>query len=559
MTETRADGTTQTTYTYDLTGRLATVTDPKAQVTTHTYLADDSLSSTVYTNAVIATPSVSYTYDPVYARVATMGDGIGTTSYTYKAPGQLGAGQVATVDGPLTNDVIAYTYSALGRVVTRTINGVANSVTWAFDALGRVTSEQNVLGTFTYGYDGVTSRLATVSYPNGQTSTYSYLPNSQDHRLQTIHHQYPNLATLSKFDYTYDAVGNILTWRQQADSTATLWSYGYDAADQLTRAVQWSTDPTPVVLKRYAYTYDPAGNRTSEQIDDAITMATHDSLNRLVSQAPGGAIAVAGSVNEPATVRIQGQPATVDSTNAFRGTAPTASGTNTFTITATDPSGNMATQAYQVNQGGTSDAFTYDLDGNMTSDGTRTFEWDAKNELVSVTQGSQREDFAYDGSMRRVRATVTADGVVTSDARTVWCGTRICEDRDASTNLVERRVSQLGVQIGGVDSYFAGDHLTTARVVTDGAGATVAKYDTNPWGRRSVPYGTDFQDASLVGHRWAEVSELSLSLYRGYRPDLGRWLNEDPDGTADGLNQYRLCRQWAGVGGRSPGVDGSRL
>ena len=169
VTETRADGTTQTTYTYDLTGRLSTVTNPKGQVTTHTYLAGDSLSGTTYTNATIATPSVSYTYDPVYARVVTMVDGIGTTVYTYKAPGQLGAGQVATVDGALTNDVIAYTYDALGRVVNRTINGAANSVTWAFDALGRVTSEQNVLGTFTYTYDGVTSRLATVSYPNGQT------------------------------------------------------------------------------------------------------------------------------------------------------------------------------------------------------------------------------------------------------------------------------------------------------------------------------------------------------------------------------------------------------
>ncbi|MGC4083211.1 MAG: hypothetical protein QM736_14155 [Vicinamibacterales bacterium] len=67
-----------------------------------------------------------------------------------------------------------------------------------------------------------------------------------------------------------------------------------------------------MVLKRYAYTYDRAGNRTSEQIDDAITKATHDRLKRLVSQAPGGAITVAGNVNEPATVRIQGQPATVD-------------------------------------------------------------------------------------------------------------------------------------------------------------------------------------------------------------------------------------------------------
>jgi YD repeat-containing protein len=68
-----------------------------------------------------------------------------------------------------------------------------------------------------------------------QTSTYSYLPVAQDLWLQTIHHKYRNGATLSKFDDTYDAVGNILTWRQQADTTAVQWSYGYDAADQLTR------------------------------------------------------------------------------------------------------------------------------------------------------------------------------------------------------------------------------------------------------------------------------------------------------------------------------------
>jgi hypothetical protein len=50
-----------------------------------------------------------------------------------------------------------------------------------------------------------------VTYPNSQTSTYTYLGNTGDRRLQTIHHKYPNAATLSKFDYTYDAVGNILT------------------------------------------------------------------------------------------------------------------------------------------------------------------------------------------------------------------------------------------------------------------------------------------------------------------------------------------------------------
>jgi len=59
---------------------------------------------TPYTNATIPTPGVTCSYDPIYPRVLTMVDGIGTTTYAYKAPGVLGAGQGASVDGPLTND-----------------------------------------------------------------------------------------------------------------------------------------------------------------------------------------------------------------------------------------------------------------------------------------------------------------------------------------------------------------------------------------------------------------------------------------------------------------------
>ena len=111
-----------------------------------------------------------------------------------------------------------------------------------------MTTEVNVLGTFAYTYEGVSGRLATVTYPNAQTSTYSYLPTAQDHRLQTIHHKYPGGATLSKFDYTYDAVGNILTWQQQADSNpAIAWEYGYDEVDQLTAAIKKTTGSTPTV------------------------------------------------------------------------------------------------------------------------------------------------------------------------------------------------------------------------------------------------------------------------------------------------------------------------
>jgi YD repeat-containing protein len=92
------------------------------------------------------------------------------------------------------------------------------------------------LGTFTYSYDGLTSRIAAVVYPNGQTSAYTYFGNMVDRRLQTIHHRYPNGGTLSRFDYAYDAVGNILIWGQQTDVDAVLWEYGYDATDQLVAA-----------------------------------------------------------------------------------------------------------------------------------------------------------------------------------------------------------------------------------------------------------------------------------------------------------------------------------
>jgi YD repeat-containing protein len=90
LTETRHDGTTTTSYTYDTAGRLSTITDPIGQVTTRAYLTDDRLSTLTYTNETISTPTVTFTYDSVYPRVATMVDGTGTTSYAYVAPGTTG-------------------------------------------------------------------------------------------------------------------------------------------------------------------------------------------------------------------------------------------------------------------------------------------------------------------------------------------------------------------------------------------------------------------------------------------------------------------------------------
>jgi RHS repeat-associated protein len=541
--EVRANGAT-TQYLYEATtSRLKRVTDAKDQKTGYAYNPDNTVQQLTYTDAVIATPSVAFTYDSIYRRVLTMVDGTGTTAYGYHAvttPPALGATQLASVDGPLANDTITYTYDELGRVTTRAINGAANTATWAFDALGRVTTEANVLGTFVYAYDGPTGRLATVTYPNNQTSTYSYYGNTVDRRLQTIHHKYPNGSTLSKFDYTYDVVGNILTWRQQADTNAVRWEYGYDTADQLVTAVKKSTDPTPAILSRYAYAYDPAGNRLVEQIDDQVTGASYNNVNELVSQQPAGLLHFEGTVNEPATVTIGGKPATVSPTNAFTGSVPIAAGTNTVSITATDASGNSATKTYQTDNAGATKTLTYDANGNMTSDGTRTFEWDARDQLVAVTAGPSRTEYAYDGWRRRSRAVDYLSGTPINEKRFVWIGKDISEERSGSNSVIAR-VQASGVLQGSTALYYTRDHLGSVYEATDSAATPVTRNAYDPFGYATRVFGNADTGQRFQGYT-VGAAGLLATRYRIYAPELANWLSADPLKWYAGDNFYSFVR-----------------
>jgi len=423
-------------------------------------------------------------------------------------------------------------------VIQRTINGTANQVDWTFDALGRVTSEENLLGEFSYTYDGVTNRMSTATYPNGQTSTYSYLDGENDHRLQTIHHKYPNTSTLAKFDYTYDSAGNVLTWRQQADTTAVLWKYGYDPADQLISAVKHATDTPQTVLQRFAYAYDPSGNRTVEQNDDAGTLSAFDNLNRLTNQAPGGPMVIAGSLNEPGTVSISGVPVTVAASNNFRGTVPTTAGTNAFTIVAKDASGNQTTQTYEITVSGSTQTITYDANGNLNSDGIRAFEWDARNQLVAITVGTHRSEFAYDGLRRRVRMIEKTSGTVQSDTSLVWCELSICEERDYAGSTVINRSFNRGEQVGSVSYFFNSDHLGSVAAVTNSSAASVARYDFDPRGRRTLVGGVDVTSAGYTGHKIHGSSNLALAPFRALDSAIGRWLSQDPIGLRGGPNLY---------------------
>ncbi len=536
-TETRHDGTTQTTTTHDVTGRLKTVTDPKGQVTTLTYALDDQVLQRVYTNATIATPTVTATYDTVYPRLTTLVDGVGTTAVTYVAPGTLGAGQVASVDGPFPSDTVSYTYDELGRQTASSLSSITRGT--AYDALGRVTSLTNPLGTFGITYVAQTGRRDTVTYPNGQTTTYAYFGNTGDNRLQTLHHKNPSGVTLSKFDYTYDPVGNIATWQQQTDTAApTVYDLAYDAADQLTAGTKRTTDATPTILKRFRYGYDPAGNRTTDQIDDSVVASSYDSFNRLTNQVPGGALRFAGTLSEPATVTIQGKAATVDAANVFRGTAATSSGTNTVTLVARDFSGNQTTKQYQVDVSGSSKTLTYDANGNLTGDGTRTFEWDAQNRLTRVLSGGNEvARFVYDGLDRRVQKMV---GSTTTTF--IYDGIDVLEERQGGTTTtkyyrgvgIDELVASQGSS--GAASYYVADHLGSIIRVTNSAGTPTLTRQYDLWGK--LESGSTPAGPAYTGREWDPETGLYYYRARYYDPTLGRFLSEDPAAASANLYGY---------------------
>jgi RHS repeat-associated protein len=237
-------------------------------------------------------------------------------------------------------------------------------------------------------------------------------------------------------------------------------------------------------------------------------------------------------------VTVAGKPVVVTPGNGFSGTTPIVSGTNTVAITATDPSGNSTTSTYEIPSAGATKTFTYDANGNMTSDGTRTFEWDARNQLVAVSVGTDRSEFTYDGDKRRVRVVEKENSIVESDTRLIWCRTMICEGRDADGATVTRRSFSQGEQATGTTRFFVGDRLGSLDAVTDTSGALSTRYAFDPWGRRTVASGTDITNVGYAGHRWQSASSLSLTLYRAYDAELGRWMSEDPAGREDGPNLY---------------------
>jgi RHS repeat-associated protein len=196
-----------------------------------------------------------------------------------------------------------------------------------------------------------------------------------------------------------------------------------------------------------------------------------------------------------------------------------------------DGSSNSKTNNYQFSvTGATAATLTYDENGNMTSDGTNTYSWDAENRLIRITYPGtgNNSQFTYDALGHTVKIVEFVSGSVTGTKQFIWCGDLMCEARNAGDSLLNQYFSY-GQTISGSNYFYTKDAPPgSVRELTDSSGNIQAQYSYDPYGRVTQLQGSLASDFQYAGYYFHAQSGLCLAVHRGYNSSLGRWLSRDP-------------------------------
>lgn len=212
----------------------------------------------------------------------------------------------------------------------------------------------------------------------------------------------------------------------------------------------------------------------------------------------------------------------------------------------------------------TAEAFTYDQDGNLTSDGRFNYTWDGENRLKQVeslttgpTASKRRVVWEYDGQGRRIRQTIytgasgsSGSYVVTPDLKLLNDGWRCVAELNATNSAVVRSYAW-GLDLSGsMDSaggvggllltrnadlgtrnFVAYDGNGNVAALLSAADGTVsANYEYDPFGQTIRSSGPTAKDNPwrFSTKRVDNETDLVWYEYRAYSPSLGRWLSRDP-------------------------------
>jgi len=448
-----------TSYTYTLSGKIKTVTDPNGDVTQYEYDAlnrlqkvtdaENNTTERAYNSAgqlwkvIDAEDNNSVMYSYISSGdVESLTDAKGnTTTYEYDGLNRLvktvypndsneqlsydASGNISTKT-TRAGQIVSFSYDPLNRLKAKTLPG-PQQIQYKYDLVGRLIEVTDAGGTIKNSFDNA-GRLIDVNYPDGKTVSYEY--DIAGNRTQLAYpdgayvtYEYDPLNRLTHIrdedttvvvQYDYDALSRRIA-AQYANGTSV--TYSYNIADRLL----YLNNQMNGVSRSFAYSYDSVGNHLTMTTDATnLHQYSYDSIYQLT-----GADYPAGFFASDKTFNYD----------------PAGNRQSVINGGTTNYSTNNLNQYTSV--GGA--VYSYDDNGNLTGDGTHNYYYDCENRLTDVNDANNQPiaSYSYDAFGRRIQKTITSDE--TRVTRYVYDGDQIICEYDGQEKLVRKFLYGTGI------------------------------------------------------------------------------------------------------------------
>ena len=539
-----------------------------------------------------ASVATTYTYDALNHLLRASEGGVQTRTYTYDGLGRLlstvtpegGLTCIGSVSGNTCNStgaydsfnnvlertdargvVTSYSYDGLNRPTQISYNvgstGVpaTPTVTYQYDAggasalaLGKLTSMADGLGTETYTYDnmGRKTKCVRVITSTGVSYTTSYTYNEMNEVTQIT---YPSGRVVQQ---SYDSFARLCEVAPSTTGCGTAASpystgYAYNIANQLTgfkygSGVAASASYSPDRLLPTSLAYAKATSTLfSLNYDYAQAGGNNGQITGITDNADNGRTAYYGY---DALGRLASASTVGDANYAAWGLSWTYDNYGNRTaqsVTAGSAPANSVSVNAATNQIMTS-GYTYDVAGNMTSDGVNTIAYDAENRVTSSSGSLGSGTYTYDGYGQRIEK--TASGATTVY---IFSNSQVIAEYGPSAPASSPTVEYIysgGMLLAMIQSsgtqYYLHD-LLSPRVTTDSSGNVLGQQGHFPYGEKWYTANTTTKWFFTTYERDSE-SGNDYAVAREYINRLGRFDARDPrsgsTGDPQSLNRYSYAR-----------------
>ncbi|MBE0448894.1 MAG: RHS repeat-associated core domain-containing protein, partial [Actinobacteria bacterium] len=179
----------------------------------------------------------------------------------------------------------------------------------------------------------------------------------------------------------------------------------------------------------------------------------------------------------------------------------------------------------------TNSGFTYDVNGNLTSDGKFNYTYDTENHLTKVTKVSDGSTVAtYEYDYRGLRISKTTPSGTTKyhwDSKE-----RLIRESDAYNNTIalytyDDKGKLVAIEKDDKIYYTHTNHRGDILSITDANKQRIATYKYDPWGTLLSKTGTFDIPIRYAGYYFDSETGLYYLKARYYSPELGRFLTKD--------------------------------